>query len=129
MVVQAAGIEDPEVRFHRAGSRIQRPEHDCCDARLDDGTGTHCARFKGHPKFRAGETVVARPSCGLAQGDDFCMRARILVNDGAIVACGKKFAVPHHHSSNRNFAKIARRFRLLQGQAHPVFFMDRWLVP
>src|SRR2546429_514153 len=62
--------------------------------------------------------VIAENPCGFAQNNDFGVRRRVAIPDGAVPRARDDFAFVHQHRSDRHFSGVSRRAGLVEGLLH-----------
>ncbi len=65
--------------------------------------------------------MIAKYKAARAQGEDFCVRGRVVVADGTVVGAGDDCAVRNQYRANRHFAERFSKGGLLQGEVEIVF--------
>ena len=90
------------------------------DASLNDRAGAHGAGLERDVKSGVGKAVVAEDSSGLAQDDDFSMRGRVIVANGAIAGARQVRIVANEHRTDGDFAGVGGSVSLLQSKAHEI---------
>ena len=87
-MIQLGMREHLEARTDGAAFGVVAAVDDAGDARLDDGTGAHAARFDRDVERRPCEAVVSNRARCFTQHHDFGVRRRVAVADRAIRATG-----------------------------------------
>ena len=88
------------------------------DASLNDRAGAHGAGLERDVKNGVGKAVVAEDSRALAQDNDFGMRGRVIVANGAIAGAREVHIVVNEHGADWDFAGVGGSASLLQSKAH-----------
>jgi hypothetical protein len=104
LMIEAGVRKDFETGMDGAAFRIVGAVDQARDAGLDDGSGAHAAGFDGDVEGRAGETMVAKKTRGLAEDEDFGVSGGIVVADGAVAGTSEDFPVMNEDGADGNFA-------------------------
>jgi hypothetical protein len=96
--------EHAEAGARGAAFRIIRAVNETSNSGLDHGSSAHNAGLEGNVESGAVKPVVADLLSGVAQGDDFRMRSRVLVTDRAIACAGNHVALEDQSGADRDFA-------------------------
>ena len=98
------------------------------DARLDDGSGAHGARFEGNVKSGFCETVVCKFFSGFPNDHDLGVRGRVAIADGAVAATRKNFPAVDKDGADGNFARFGTCSGLFQRDLHEFRIVHRCVV-
>jgi hypothetical protein len=119
-VVEFARCQDfkagAESSAFRIVGGIDKPRNAC----LNDGAGTHCARFERDVEGRVGKAIVAEQAGALADHDDLGVGRRIVIADGAVATARDEHFIVHQERANGSFASFRGSVRLVQRDAHKV---------
>ncbi len=108
----------PHARVDGAALGIRSAVVKPADAGERHRAGAHRAWLERHIKIAAIEPLIAeRPGRG-ADREQFGMRGRIMVTDGAVARLGDDLAISHHDAADRNLAGGLRGTRLRQRRVH-----------
>lgn len=87
-VVECGVVHHGENGAARSCFGIAGGEDEACDARMEYGSGTHGAGFKGAVEGAAGEAIVRERAAGFPEGDDFGMGGGVVGAEDLVVAAG-----------------------------------------
>ena len=113
-MIQVVGITDMKARFDRACFFIRRAINQQLDARLNQRSGAHCARFNGRVNRRICQPVVAEPPRGFAQRHDLCVSGRIAISASAIARDGQQFLADDDAGTDGHLVACLRFTRCAQ---------------
>jgi hypothetical protein len=120
-MIEGGVIENVHNGVHSAGFGIFCAINQCPDTGMHHGSGAHGARFDGHEKIAACQTVIAEGRPGFPQGYDFCVGCRIRVTHVAIEAAADDFTFMYYDCAYGNFSDVERSLSCAQGLSHPQF--------
>jgi hypothetical protein len=118
LVVELGVVQHPENRSTCAGLEIGGGVNKAIDARMDHGSGTHCAGLKLDVKRAAREAIVAKRRGRCAQSDNFGVGRGVNVAQDAILAAGDNCALVDDDSADGNFAGFASKTSFGQRGLH-----------
>jgi len=122
-MIQKICVADAEATVDCACAFVSRAVNQPADARLNQSTGAHRARFDRRENIHARQPVVAELTGGLAQRDDFSVGSGIAVGAGAVTANGDELAVVDNTSADGHLAAIFRFAGRSERLPHPVFIV------
>ncbi len=91
------------------------------DARMHQGAGAHRARLARDIQCRTAEAIVADRSCRGANRDDFRVRCRIGVGDGAVGRASNDLAIKQQNRTDRNFSGFCGMVCFSERKTHELF--------
>lgn len=118
-VIQPGMIQDLQRRMHRPSFEIVRAVDQPPNARVNHGSGTHCARLNCNKEITIAQAMIPECRARLAQCNYLCMCRRIGVFDIPIKSASNDLPVMHDDCSDRNFTRFERPLRQPQGLLHP----------
>ena len=104
LVVEARVGEDLEAGADGAAFGVIGAVDEAWDTGLDDGAGTHAARFDGDVERGIGKAVVAEKAGSFAKDDDFGVGGGVTIADGTIAGTSEDLAFADEHGANGDFA-------------------------
>src|SRR4051812_50052121 len=93
--------EEPHAVVYRAALRVARAVIQPPYPRKRDRARAHRARLQGNVEVAVDQPFVANSFAGLADREDFRMRRRIPVSQGAVSGRGDNLVVKHDDASDR----------------------------
>src|SRR5208337_4178597 len=93
---------------------------DTRNTRLNDGAGTHGARFEGDVQSGATQSVVAENASSFANHHYFGMGGWVVVTDGAVAGASNNRSILNEECANRNFSRVGRSARLGKSELHEI---------
>jgi hypothetical protein len=127
-MVELRGSENLETGAERATFGIIGGINQARDARLDDGTRAHGARFESDVEGGVGEAVIAKSARGFANGDDLGVCGGIVVANRAIAGARKDLLVMDENSAYGDFASFGGSAGFVQGELHELRIIGHWWV-
>jgi hypothetical protein len=121
-VVQARVSSDREEGLHGPCFRIVAAVYHPRDARLDESTRAHRARFEGHVRDRAVEPPAPQALRGGSERDHLGVRRGIVQRLAPIVpTCELEATGGDQDAADRDLPGLSRRVGLGERSAHPPF--------
>ena len=117
-VVAGRGCKEPNAGFHAAALGVRRAVIQPPDPRERDCSRAHRARFQRDIEVAIDQPLGADGLGGLPDRQDFGMRSRISLGQGAVGGGGDDLVIPDNHASNRDFAGFSGVFGCFQRQIH-----------
>lgn len=118
LVIERGAGEKGETRADCAAFEVVGAVNKAGDAGLDDRSRTHATRLDGDVQTCVSKTIVFEKAGGLSDHDDFCVRARIAVANGAVAGAREDFAVMDEDSSDGHFAGFGGGAGFLERKLH-----------
>ena len=109
LVVEPGVGQDLEASAYRPALWVIRAVDQPRNARLNHCARAHTARLNGYIESRLCKPVIAENPCGFAQNNDFGVRRRVAIPDGAVPRARDDSAFVHQHRSDRHFSGVSRR--------------------
>jgi hypothetical protein len=108
LMVETGIGKDLEAAACRTAFGIVRAINESRDTRLNYCSSAHTARFDCHIKSSAREAVVPKAAGGFTKDNDFCVRRRVIVANGAVAGTRHNPAAVDEHGSDGNFTGSSR---------------------
>jgi hypothetical protein len=121
LVIQLGVVEQAENGTNGSGFRVIRAIHQAADAGMNQSPGAHRARFNCSKQLAASQAMVAKNGTGSAQGHDFSMRGRIVVDQIAVPALADQLAIEHNHRTDGDLSHLEPALCGGEGFLHPEF--------
>ena len=118
LMIKSCVCEDFETGTNGATLWIVGAVDEARDASLDNGPGTHAARFQGDVESRASHAVIGEEASCFADYDDFGVRGGIAHANRAVAGAGQNFAVLDEHGPDGDFARGGRGAGFVEGHFH-----------
>src|SRR5207245_10315244 len=118
LVVEPGVGQDLEASAYRPALWVIRAVDQPRNARLNHCARAHTARLNGYIESRLCKPVIAENPCGFAQNNDFGVRRRVAIPDGAVPRARDDSAFVHQHRSDRHFSGVSRSAGLVEGLLH-----------
>ena len=103
------------VESHRGGVLAREGVVNPFQPRPVDGRQTHGARLATGVDFRASEMITAKVVAGVADGDDFGMRRRVIAGSHLIAAAPDDTILFHHNGAKRAACSVPQGFPVKVG--------------
>lgn len=126
-MVQTKVAQNIVKRTGGAGFGIPGSENDARDPGMHDGAGTHEAGLKGAIQRRADKSIVSKPLCGVAHGDDFRVSRGIVGGNRMIVAAAHNLTVGDNNRADWNLPGRPGLSRLCERLFHEIVVHSRML--
>lgn len=121
VVEERAGAE-MEMRIDGAEARVGGSVNEAGNAGVDDGPGTHYARFDGRVERGADQTIIAHGDAGGSDGEYLGVCRRVAVGDGAVRRRREQRAFGRNDArSDGDFADGGCFAGCVEGDVHPMF--------
>jgi len=117
-MVELPMIQHGEAGMHSPGFGVVRSVNESADACLNHGAAAHGARLDGCVKRRAEQPIITNYFRRGAQSNDFGMRGRVAIRDGAIPRARDDAIVERQNRAYGNFASLRGIMGLGQRCAH-----------
>src|SRR5258707_6122943 len=122
-MIERGCVEDLHTRANRATLRFVCAINQAGNACLNQRARAHGAWLDRHIDRCADESMIAGLTRGLAQSDDFRMRGRVTIGDGAIARGGENAFFQHNQGPHWYLPAERGRLRLNDCHMH-VFKID-----
>jgi len=103
-MIQAGVIQYLHHRADSARLGVISAVNQALDPGLNQGTGTHGARFNCSKQLTVFEAMVAEGGTRFAQGDDLRVSSGVAIGKVAVSAAPDDVAFAHHNCADRNFS-------------------------
>src|SRR5579875_1400360 len=118
LMIQPRVIHHIQGGATRPSFGIARAENKMPDPRVDHCASAHGARFDCNIQGATLQPVVAQFACRSSQGQNLCVRGRVVQMEGAVVSSRQHLAFVNHHGSHRNLALSCRLLRFAESKPH-----------
>jgi hypothetical protein len=117
-MVAGGGAEKADAVFHRPALRIDRAEIKPAQAGKRYRRRTHRAGLQRHIEIAIRQPLAAERARGLADREQFRVRAWVPVGQRAIAGTADHIGTPNDPAADRHFAARAGGTRFVEGQLH-----------
>ncbi len=118
-VIQTLGIEDMCGAVEGTAFRIVSAEHQALDAGVNHSARAHQTGFQRDIQRGAREPVIAEPLRGLAHGNDFRVRSRVVAGDWPVPAFADNLVILNHQRTDRHLPFLGATLGQRQRVLHP----------
>ena len=123
-MVEAVVVDELEEGAHGTGFRVVAAVDDAVQAAVDDGAGTHGARFDGHVEGTACQAPAIEGAAGFFNGQQFGVGRRTGQAFAQVIGPGDNFLFIDDDGADRDFSDGIGRLGFGQGFAHIKFIFS-----
>ena len=114
-------VQHAHDRVHRTGFRILGAIDQSANAGMYHGTCAHGAWLYGHEQIAFIQTIVAKATTGVPEGNDFGVGRRVGIQNIAVKSASDDFSFMNNDRPDRYLAEFERSLSSTQGFLHPEF--------
>ena len=120
-MIQGRMVQHLHNGVNRTSLGVVRTVNQTTNARVNHGSGTHCARFNCSKQITVDQAVVAHQDARFSQRHHFSMRGWIASRYVSIPAPTYHFPTANDHRSYWDFSYLQGSLRAAKGFLHPEF--------